>query len=146
MATVHEVLVQSVKIKNTLKLKSIVLVFDQALYAKVTEVQWKQSERFKDIVLRMGAFHTACTMLTVIAKRFQDAGLRDLCIESGVIAEGSVAGVLEGRRYNRAVRLHKLVYEALMRLVWQGFRPWIENNHEGSTAIVEIKINFGFIK
>ena len=29
MATVHEVLVQSLKIKNTLKLKSIVLVFDQ---------------------------------------------------------------------------------------------------------------------
>ena len=76
MATVHEVLVQSVKIKNTLKLKSIVLVFDQALYAKATEVQWKQSERFKDIVLRMGAFHTACTMLTIIGKHFQDAGLR----------------------------------------------------------------------
>ena len=31
MATVHEVLVQSLKIKNTLKLKSIVLVFDQEL-------------------------------------------------------------------------------------------------------------------
>ena len=37
MATVHEVLVQSLKIKNTLKLKSIVLVFDQALYAKANE-------------------------------------------------------------------------------------------------------------
>ena len=32
MATVHEVLVQSLKIKKTLKLKSIVLVFDKALY------------------------------------------------------------------------------------------------------------------
>ena len=53
-ATVHEFLVQSLEIKNTLKLKSIVLVFDQALYAKTAEVQWKQSERFTDIVLRMG--------------------------------------------------------------------------------------------
>ena len=44
MATVHEVLVQSLKIKSTLKLKSIVLVFDQTLYAKASEVQWKQSE------------------------------------------------------------------------------------------------------
>ena len=137
MATVHEVLVQSLKIKNTLKLKSIVHVFDQALYAKATELQWKQSERFKDIVSRMGVFHTACTMLSIIGKRFQDAGLRDLCVESGVIAEGSVAGVLDGRRYNRAVRLHKLMYEALMRLVWQGFRPWIEENHEESKTIVD---------
>ena len=137
MATVHEVLVQSLKIKNTLKLKSIVLVFDQALYAKATEVQWKQSERFKDIVLRMGVFHTACTLLSIIGKRFQDAGLRDLCVESGVIAEGSVAGVLDGRRYNRGVRIHKIMYEALMRLARQGFVAWIEENHKESKTTVD---------
>ena len=90
---------QSLKVKNTLKLKSIVLVFDQALCAKAAKVQWKQSEKFKYIVLRMGVFHTACTLLSIIGKRFQDAGLRELCVESGVIAEGSVAGVLDGRRY-----------------------------------------------
>ena len=116
---------QSLKIKNTFKLKSIVLVFDQAMYAKASEIQWKESEGFKDVVLRMGVFHTACTMLSIIGKCFQDAGLRDLCVESGVIAEGSVAGVLDGRRYNRGVRLHKLMYEALVRLAQQGFRPWI---------------------
>ena len=121
MATVHDVLVQSLKIKSTLKLKSIVLVFDQTLYAKATEVQWKQTERFKDIVLRIRVFHTACTLLSIAGTRFQDAGLGDLCIESGVIAEGSVAGVLDGRRYNRGVRLHKIMYEALMRLAWQRF-------------------------
>ena len=137
VATVHEVLVQSLKIKNTLKLKRNVLVFDQALYANASEIQWKQSERFKDIVLGMGVFHTACTMLSIIGKRFQDAGLRDLCVESGVIAEGSVAGVLDGHRYNRGIRLHKLMYGALMRLVWQGFRPWIEENHKESKRIVD---------
>ena len=57
-------------------------------------------------------------MLSIMGKRYQDAGLRDFCVESGVLAEGSVAGVLDGRRYIRAVRLHKLMYEALMRLVW----------------------------
>ena len=44
----------------------------------------------------MGVFHTSCTLLSIIGKQFQDAGLRDLCVESGAIAEGSVAGVLEG--------------------------------------------------
>ena len=58
MATVYEVLVQSLEIKNTFKLKSIVLVFPQELYAKTAEVQWLQSERFKDIVLRMGELFT----------------------------------------------------------------------------------------
>ena len=55
-------------------------------------------------------FHTICTFLSVIGKRFQDAGLRDVMIESGIISEGSVFGV---PTYNRAIRFHKLMYEAL---------------------------------
>ena len=37
----------------------------------------------------MGVFHTACTLLSIFGKRFQDAGLRDFCVESGAIVEGS---------------------------------------------------------
>ena len=68
----------------------------------------------------MGVFHKACTLLSIIGKRFQDASLRDLCVESGAIVEGSVAGVLDGRRYNCGVRLHKIMHEARMRLALQG--------------------------
>ena len=38
-------------------------------------------------------------------------------MESGVITKGSVADVIESHKYNRAVRLHKLAYEAPMRLL-----------------------------
>ena len=75
-------------------------------------------------------FHTTSTFLSVIGKRFQDAGLLDLIIESGVIAEGSVPGVLEGRTYNRAIRFHKLMFEALNRLSWTEFNPWIDEHHK----------------
>ena len=85
----------------------------------------------------MEVFHTACTMLTITGKRFHDAGLRNLCVESGVIAEGSVAEVLQGRSFSSGVRLHKLVYEALMRLAWQGFRACIEENYKQSKSIVD---------
>lgn len=117
MSTVNEILVRSLKIKEALQLKSIVLVFDQALYAKATEIVWKHPDHFSDIVLRMGVFHTVCTLLSIIGKRFQGAGFRDIGIESGVMAEGSATGVFEGRKYNRAVRSHKLMYEALQRLI-----------------------------
>ena len=46
-----------------------------------------------------------------------------------MIMEGSVAGVMEGRKYNRGVRLNKLLYEALMRLTWKGFLSWLETTH-----------------
>ena len=62
-------------------------------------------------------------------KIFQDAGLRDLCVQSGVIAEDSIASVMDGRKYNRAIRLHKLVYEALVGLAWKGFVQWLEVYH-----------------
>lgn len=61
-------------------------------------------EKFRDIIVRMGAFHTACTSFGIIGKGLQDAGLRDQCVESQVIAEGSVSGLLEERKYKRSVR------------------------------------------
>ena len=66
-------------------------MLDQTLYAKATEIVWKYPDVFESIVLTMEAFHTICTLLSIFGKRFQDAGLRDIFIEPGVIAEGSVS-------------------------------------------------------
>lgn len=41
MSTVNEVLTQALKIKESLDLREIVCVFDQALYAKAAEIAWK---------------------------------------------------------------------------------------------------------
>ena len=40
-----------------------------------------------------GGIHTTNTLLAVIGKRFQDAGLKDLGIEVGIITEGSIAAM-----------------------------------------------------
>ena len=85
----------------------------------------------------MEVFHTICTFLAVIGKRSQDAGLRDVCVESGAIADGSAAGVLKGRRYNRAIRFHKIIFEALIRLAWNGFQRWIKEHHKDKTPRVD---------
>ena len=129
MSTVYEILNQSNLMMVQLHLEQIVMVMDQALYAKATDIAWKHTSKYANIILRMGTFHTIMTLLAIIGKQFQDAGLRDTCIESGIIAEGSVSGVLEGRMYNRAVRVHKYIYEALLRLAWKGFIPWLEAHH-----------------
>ena len=112
MATVNKVLNQSLDIVWSLEMTKIVGVFDQAQYAKAADVTCKHPDKFKmTVIIRLGVFLTICTLLAIVGKRFQDAGLWDLCIESGVIADGSLSGVMDGRKYNRAVRLHKLVYE-----------------------------------
>ena len=38
-------------------------------------------------------------------------------MQPGIISEKSVAKALDGHMYNRAVRVHKLVYEALMQIL-----------------------------
>ena len=128
-STVYEILCQSVAIQKQLQLETIAVVMDQALYSKACEVIWKHQIQFQDIVLMMGNFHIICNLSSIIGKMFGSAGLRDLAVESGVIAEGSIDKVLEGKQYNRAVRLHKLTYEALLRLAWLGFIDWMETNH-----------------
>ncbi len=121
LCTVNEVLQQSLKILKDLDLKEIVVVFDQAMYAKATEIAWKNQKTFGSLILRMGDFHTVNVMHSIIGKRFEGAGLKDLVVEAKVIAEGSLSNVLDGKMYNRGMRLYKLVYEAFLRLIWKGF-------------------------
>ena len=54
----------------------------------------------------------------ILSKRFADAGLRYVFIQSGVIAEGTVDRALCGKMYNGGLRMYKLMYEAIMRKVF----------------------------
>ena len=137
MSTVSQILMRSIQIKETLNLQSRAIVFDQALYAKATVIKWKHREQFKDLVLRGDVFHTICTFLSVTGKHFQDAGLRDVIIESGVITEGSVSGVLEGCTSNHTIRFHELMFEALYLLAWIGFNSWIDDHHTEKKPLLD---------
>ena len=112
MNTTFEVLIEACQTKDELKLKYDVVAVDQAIYAKAVEIMWKHRDLFTDIVRRLGAFHTISCLLPVIWNWFSPAGLRDVIIESGIIEEGSVDGILTGKACNWTVRFHKLMYEA----------------------------------
>ena len=84
LETVLELLMQSKEKAEALGLSETDVVLDQAIYAKAVEILQNPTyidlKRF--VVLRMGAFHTACIFIAVIGKRFADAGLRDLIVEA----------------------------------------------------------------
>lgn len=126
ISSVHEIMRQAMSIKDQLGLKNIVLVLDQAIFSKACDLMWSFPESYGNIIPMMGNFHTICNLLSIIGKLFEEYGLRDLAVESGTVAEGSVTKVMEGRHYNRGVRFHKLMYEALMRVIWSSFQEWLE--------------------
>lgn len=67
----------------------------------------------------MGSFHLTCTFMGTLGKKMRCSGLEEVLIESGICASGSIQQVLTGKHYNRALRLHEVVYEALERILLQ---------------------------
>ena len=86
----------------------------------------------------MGTFHTICNALAILRKQFQDAGLKDICIEAGIVAEESITGILDGKHYNHAVRVHKCILEALMRFTWVELLPWVDNNVPKRSEMIKL--------
>ena len=111
---------RALKIVESLKLTSIVCVFDKVIYSKAIEIKWKEKQKFNDCVLMMGMLHILMMFMHILSKRFLTAGLRDVLIQKGVVAEGSVNKALSGKVYNRGVRLYKLTYEAITRKLSDG--------------------------
>jgi hypothetical protein len=101
------------------------------------EIVWKNEEEFQRLVLRMGSFHLCCTFLAVLGKRFGDAGLKDILVESEVVACGSMNALLDGKHYNRAIRAHKLIMEAMLRLKWEYFLTWLQK-HDDLTPVAKV--------
>jgi len=63
MSTINEMLNRGLAIKIELQLDEIVGVVDQTTYVKVIDVKWKHMDKFHP--LRLGAFHTACVMMSI---------------------------------------------------------------------------------
>ena len=108
---------RALTIVEALHLDAIVCVFDQAIYIKACEIKWREPEKFKRCVFMMGIFHLRMVYMSILNKQFGDAGLRDALLQSSIIAEGSVEVALSGKSYNRGVKLYKVFYEALNRLL-----------------------------
>ena len=141
----NEVLKRALMLKDHLKLSSIVCVFDQSIFAKAMEIKWKNSEKYKDCIIMLGTFHTIMMFMAIIYKRFKDAGLKDVMIQSGVLAEGSVDQALSGKMYNRGIRAYKLMYEALLSIFLENMEEYYENDlwnisfiQDGKAALEEL--------
>ena len=101
----------------------IVCVFDQAIYSKAVEIKWKNPTKHKSCIIMLGMFHMIMMYLGIIGKRFKDAGMKDVLIQSEVISGGSISGKMN----NRGVHCNNLFYEALYRLLVEKFEESVNN-------------------
>ena len=141
--TVQEILRLCKEKAESLNLTETDLVLDHAIYSKAVEIiMMEQNADLRVFInLRMGGFHAACIFLCVIGKRFADAGLKDIIVESALIGENSAQQVLKGKHYNNAMRVHTYVAEAITRLKVDAFEDWLKrtNKFEEYTSIIKEK-------
>ena len=77
------------------------------------------SGEFSDVIVRMSSFHLTCAFMGALGKKMRWSGFEEVLIESGICASGLIEQVLTGKHYNHALRVHKVVYEALERILLQ---------------------------
>ena len=75
---------------ESLHLVSIIYVLDQAIHAKACKIKWKERHKFRNCLLIMGIFHMLTNYMGILEKRFYDARMKDILLQTATIAEGSI--------------------------------------------------------
>lgn len=132
--TLTLVLNRCISVANKLNYKHVVLTVDQALHCRLKDIIWT-SEIFKErIVLKMGGLHLANNYIKAIGQHMIKTGLAEIWLESGILAEGAIAKVLNGTDYAKAMRAHKLTYQALWRILIPKFMEYLKTNGKQKQA------------
>ena len=79
-----------------------IVTFDLAAAKKAYFITWAQPLHFQNVIIRLGAFHMACTYIGAMGKHMECSRLEEVLMESSVCASGSIVQVLSGNHYNRA--------------------------------------------
>ena len=115
--TVQHILKLSQQASREVHHQFTVVTFDLAVAKKAYSLVWQNPDVFSDVIERMGSFHLTCSYMGALGKKMRCSGFQEILIESGICASSSIKQIMRGKHYDRALRVHKIVYEALERLL-----------------------------
>lgn len=90
-----------------------VISVDQALYGKLMELKWSNCDYHRKLILRLGGLHISMNFLKAIGTHMNGSGLKEVWVEASIMGPNTVEAVLAGKKYNKAMRAHKLTLQAL---------------------------------
>ena len=119
--TVQECLRYAEEATREVNQEYVVTTFDLGVCMKAYPLIWNQPERYEKHIVLIGTFHLICAYLKMVGKKMEGSGLSDILLEAGLIASGSLQGVLSGKHYDRAMHCHKILLECLERLLLEQY-------------------------
>lgn len=96
---------------------SPVITFDQPLFWKASEIisSAPGSSDLKNIVLRLGSFHTLMNVLGAIGTLMEGSGLSEIL--GTIYGENALPYIINGKAVQRALRGHMLIEKELNRMI-----------------------------
>jgi len=120
-APVQECLMISMEATQKVQQQVTFVTFDYAAARIAFDIVWDKPAVFSNVVVHLGAFHTMCSYMGVLGKMTAGSGFEELLIEAVTCASGSINQVMNGSHYNRVIRVHKLMVDALERMLLNHF-------------------------
>ncbi|KAL2095547.1 hypothetical protein ACEWY4_007695 [Coilia grayii] len=97
-----------------------------------------EPEKYQNHIILIGTFHCCGAYLKGIGRRYcQGSGWVEVALEAKLITTGSVAGVTDGKNWDRAMNTHKSMLEALERLLYDKYLETHEPLSPEGTALLE---------
>lgn len=134
-STVQHILETSLAASKEAGQTYAIVTFDLAVAKIAYALVWQYPEKFSQVIVRMGVFHTICSLFGTVGKMMKGSGFAEIVIEAGICASGSLEKVMSGKHYNRALRVHKLFAEGLERLLLECF-----DNIQNEDSIIPVNV------
>lgn len=100
-AVVLETMDMATRIGEECGQRYMAVTYDLAIARNAYAIQAVEAPRFDRLFILLGPFHIEMSLLKVIGKYIEDSGVPYVLMETGIIAQGSVNGLLSGKSYSR---------------------------------------------
>jgi hypothetical protein len=120
-ATVQHCIRTSVEACAKLNQKFTFITMDLAAAKIAYDIKWNDPDEFQNVIIHLGAFHTMCSYIGALGHMIVGSGFEEVVLEAGICAIGSLKTTMSGKHYNRAMRVHQLINDAIQRLMLQAF-------------------------
>jgi hypothetical protein len=136
-STVQQCLAMSSNAMDRLNQQYVFVTFDLAMAKIAYNIIWHSPDKYGHIIVNLGAFHTMCAYMAALGKMITGSGFEDILIDSGICASGSINQVLSGKHYNRSIRVHHHMLDAISHLILDAF---IEQSSSDILACDQLKL------
>lgn len=105
-AVVKKTMDISLDIKNECNQEYIIVSYDLAIASRALRIQKEMQPLYNNLFICVASFHTEMSMFKAVGKYINESGIPRLLVDSGLLAEGSLKAVLNGKHCNHCKSLH----------------------------------------